>query len=239
MITQSNFYKNEIYLPNAKSDISEDVLSIDSELKDFIIEYEEECLITCLGYLLAKEFMSNLDSTRENGLIVGADTKWDRLLNGHEYTNEDGNIVQWKGLRFASISGGFIDRSLLAYYVYYHYECNSYITRSSVGNQIPVAKNSETVTPTQKVIKAWRKFVEMAQGGYYHYSLTRYDYPHPHYIHNSDGYILGVDYKVKDKNRGISFYKFIEDMNKANGDTYYNKFEPTEHILNEANQFGI
>ena len=93
MITQSNFYKNEIYLPNAKSDISEDVLSINSELNDFIIEYEEECLITCLGYLLAKEFMSNLDSTRENGLIVGADTKWDRLLNGHEYTNEDGNIV--------------------------------------------------------------------------------------------------------------------------------------------------
>ena len=79
----------------------------------------------------------------------------------------------------------------------------------------------------------------MAQGGYYDYSLARCDYPHPYYIYNSDGYILGVDYKVKEKNRGISFYKFIEDMNKANGDTYYNKFEPTEHILNETNQFGI
>ena len=42
---------------------------------------------------------SNLDSTKENGLIVGADTKWDRLLNGHEYTNEDGNIVEWKSRR--------------------------------------------------------------------------------------------------------------------------------------------
>ena len=238
MITKPNFYKNEIYLPNAKSDISDDVLTIESELTDFIIEYEEECLITCLGYLLAKEFMSNLDSTQTDGLIVGADAKWGFLLNGKEYTNSDGNVVNWKGLRFASVSGGVIDRSLLAYYVYYYYESNSYITRSSVGNQIPLAKNAETITPTQKVTKAWRKFSEMAQGGFFVHSLN--GRVSPDYITNQEGSVIGVDYMGSNvKNRGISLYKFIDDTNKAEGITYYNKFDPTEHILNETNQFGI
>lgn len=233
MITTPNFYKNEIYLPNAKESVTGDVMSIQSELLDFISEYEEECLITCLGYQLANNFMSNLDSSEDNGLIPTADVKWDRLLNGYEYVNPKGETVKWKGVVFSTFSGGVNDKSFLAYYVYYFYESNAYITRSDLGHQIEVSKNAETVTPTQKVTKAFRKFIDMVQGGYY-------TYPEPKFWRDLGNNLVGIDYYTqRKKNRGISLYTFISNMNELNGDDYYNDFLPFEHIMKESNEFGI
>tara|TARA_R110000764_G_C11027156_1_gene384738 strand:- start:3236 stop:3916 length:681 start_codon:yes stop_codon:yes gene_type:complete len=226
MITKSTYYKNEIYTPHSVVSVSSDVTDVEESLFDFIEEYEREALISLLGYHLAIEFINNLDASKSNGLVDSADEKWNELLNGKTYSSPDtGKTVVWRGIRFKSIaSREHPDVSMLAYYVYYNYQSNSYITMGDTGAQIVDSKNAQSVVPTQKVVKALSKFIAFAQKGFFN----------PKRVIYSDG--LGVDYYEEAINIEISLYKFIYDSNNIVED-YYADFTPKK--WNEVNQFGI
>jgi hypothetical protein len=224
MITNNTYYVNELYIPHAKPSITSDVTTVSAQLDSFIDEYERECLIKCLGLQLFREFEATLDSSKANGLKDSMDAKWNELLNGKEYTDGSGKLVYWRGIRFKNkTSDDSPTRSFLANYVYYNFEENYDSFRAGVGNVKPKAKNSEVVSSTPKVIKAWRKMVDMIQGHKVHGTI----------IERRMG--LGVDFY---NNVGeVSLYKFITDMNNITAETYAN-FTP-ELWDGMRNQMGI
>ena len=237
MIINNTYFKGEIYIPHAKTSITDTVRDIEGEVVDFINEYSRDCLFKCLGSSLFYELESKLNPANDNGLIDGVDVKWDSLLNGTSYIdpNTDKEIV-WRGIRFKSIPSGSYDKSFLASYVYYFFEEHDFITRSDVGHQIEKARNADVVTPTNKVVKAWRKFVMAVQGG---------DVLSPEIIFkngliggnmNTQGGWMGVDYFNKNNNIDVSLYKFIEDSNLIDSDNFKD-FTPMS--WENKNQYGI
>lgn len=223
MVINNTYFKGEIYIPLAKPSITDDLTGVGSEVVEFINDYSRECLIFCLGGLFL-EFESNLDSAAENGLKTTANQKWDDLLNGKSYVDpRSGKLVNWRGIRFKSTPSGEYDRSFIAHYVYFYFEKNDFITRSDIGNVIEHGKNSDTVVPTEKVVKSWNKFVEYVQGG-----------RSKPVIYNKGG-LYGVDY-LSDKRVDVSLYKFIEDSNKIAPGTYED-FEPS--VFKKMNVFGL
>jgi hypothetical protein len=224
MIIDNTYFKGEIYIPHATPMVTDQVTGVDNKIQDFIWDYVYECLFKSLGSILLNEFIGELDGDNANGLVTGADAKWDNLLNGHTYNDpQTGKAVVWRGLRFKSTSKSNYDRSLLAYYVYYHYESNDFITRSDIGNQQEQGKNAIAIIPNQKVVKAWRKFVYLVQGE----SVS------PRIIERPFGY--GIDY-YSQGDEEVSLYKFIEDQNEIVEDTYA-EFNPK--TWTNINEFGI
>lgn len=224
MIIDNTYFKNEIYIPNAKPAVTGALKGVALEVAFIIEEYSRDCLIKCLGYSLFLELESKLDITKPNGLIDGVDEKWNELLNGVTYVNTLGKTVKWRGIRFATINSAepVIDTSFLAYYVYYFYERNAYITKANSGNEIAEAKNAVSVKPTLKVTDAWRKFIKLVQG----------EKPLATVIQNNYGY--GLDWYVGGSE--ISLYEFINDSNKIVEGTYAD-FQP--YNWGTINQFGI
>jgi hypothetical protein len=225
-VINKEYFKGEIYVSHAKASITSDVTGVESDLQGFIDEYVEDCIFKCFGLELGIEFRSKLDSSKENGLIDGAEDKWNWLLNGREtYVDVNGKTKRFKGIRWKSSTeeGAVYDKSLLAYYVYFFYESNKFISTTGIGQSIPKAKNAEVVNPSFKATKAWRKFFQAVNG----------NTPKKSVINTNYGY--GVDYFNKN-NYDVSLYDFIKDMNAIDETTYEN-FE--ENNWGNINQFGI
>lgn len=224
MIITSKYMINEIYIAHAKPSAVKGVIGVSSDVDAFIEKYSEDCLLKCLGYPLLKNFKENLDINQKSGLVEGADQKWDDLLNGMEYTDPNGNLVKWKGIRYKNFSteDAPYDMSFLAQYVYFFYEKNYADARSSMGHQKAKAKNADRQTPNFKITEAWRRFYDNVQGA-----------PFREVTCNQYGY--GIDYYAN--HDGVTLYKFIKDANALVEDTYPD-FKPTDWGRN-MNQFGI
>lgn len=223
MIVNNTYFKGEIFIPHAKPSITDSTTGVADEILDFIGEYEQECLINCLGTSLFNDFIINIDVNEPTLIDINSDEKWDRLMNGHDYNCPDtGDEKIWRGIRWKSISTGDYNRSFLAYYIYFFYERKQYISNTTTGHQIEEAENAETVTPTMKVVGAWRKFVSLVQGIEQHREVV---------VNNG---FIGVDYYKGDQ--FVSLYTFIEDMNKKQ-EGYYANFNPKKWV--NINQFGI
>ena len=220
MIIDNTYFKGEIYLPFSAPSVSDDIKKVEGDVKEFINDYAREVLLKSLGTTLFLEFEQQLNDSEPNGLIPSADSKWDDLLNGVAYTNPEGEDVIWRGIRFKSKASGDYNRSFIANYVYFYYESDSFITRSSIGNQIQMGKNSETIIPNQKVVKSWNKFVNLVQG----------DYVKPQLVRG-----IGIDY-FNEGGSDVSLYKFINDSNTLVEDAYEG-FNPKTWA--ELNQFGL
>jgi hypothetical protein len=216
-IINNTYFSGEIYLTHAKPSISDGVKDVENKINSFIEDYEYDCLVNSLGSPLYWEFLSKLDSTQSNGLIVGADVKWDRLLNGYTYTDVKSIEKVWRGIRFKSSPTSDYNRSFLAQYVYFNYESSEDSARTGAGNVQVAAANAQRVAKTQKVTKAWRKFVAMVQG-----DLK----VNPYISKNVFGSfnLTGVDY-LSTVSTEVNLYEFINDTNDLVTDTYA-KFSP-------------
>jgi len=225
MIIDNTYFVNEIFIPHAKPSITDDVVAVPQDITSFIDTYSVECLSLCLGFALFKEFSEQLAKEQENGLKATADEKWDKLLNGTEYTLLNGELAYWKGIR--SKTGEVYNKSFLADYVYYFYEKNDDDNRVGIGNVKQSGKNVVLVSKAPKVIAAWRRFSKAVQGDSSFPSI----YTMQSFIENVCG--LGIDWMQHEE---ISLYKFINDTNTNTPDTYKN-FKP--FVFTNANQFGL
>ena len=61
MIIDNTYFKGEIYIPHAKPSVVSVGDGVSDEIITFINEYEKEALLSCLGFQLYKEFVSNID----------------------------------------------------------------------------------------------------------------------------------------------------------------------------------
>lgn len=222
MITDNNYYVDELYLPHAVPDASDAFLNVKDTVGRFIAKYEKDCLLKSLGRELSKDFYSNIDPEESSKIKEGSDEKWNELMNGTEYTDVDGNVKTWRGVRFELFEGDGYDQSFLANYVYFFYEKNEDTTRTNVGNVQESATNAARISKLPKVRNAWNQFVSMVQG----------ECPKPTII-ESNGFI-GVDYY----NGGaeVSLYEYINDRNAVDSTTYEG-FNPKR--WNEINALGL
>lgn len=206
MITKESHFVNDIYISQVGSG-SSSVVNNSSTLSGFIKEHEPELLETILGKKLSDEFRSNLDVNGD--LNVGADIKWDHLLNGYVY-NKGGIDYYWRGL--VETKGAF-KKSLTAYYVYYKYTENEITQRTTLGTVKAKAGNANTidVSALPSLSLAWQNMYEWIGDEYYCYSGVSY-------------YHRGVrvyDYSLMNGNsKNVSFYTFMTD-NKTDYDDWF------------------
>jgi hypothetical protein len=220
MIVNNSYFVGEIFIPHSKSDISDSVIGANESVKDFIDEYESDCLSKSLGYSLYKLFKDELDDTQSNGLKVTADSKWNDLLNGKEYVLNT-ETLKWRGIRYSNNNGSTY-KSFLANYIYFHYLKDYQSRFSSVGVQQSTPQNANIVTSFPKAVNSWRRFVKLVQG----------NYGLPSVIENYTGY--GIDWYGSSSE--ITLYQFIYDMNKLVPGTYPN-FNP--YLWVNINEFQI
>jgi hypothetical protein len=221
IISRDYFKLGEVFIPHAIDDPNDSNTGVKDNLDLFIDQYERDVLVKMLGYSLFKDFSSNLDISKPNGLIPAADVKWDQLLNGVEYTIDD-TLVNFRGIRHLD---GANPISLIAYYTYFFYLKDDAIKYTGTGNQVVEAANSETVSITPKQVKAWRRFYELTVGSYASYNI----------ISNSYG-VVGIDYYGSGENTERSVYEFIRDQNELVEDKYPNW---TPSSFENINSFGI
>ncbi len=121
--------------------------ALNSDMAGFITQYEKEALIMLLGYELYKDFIAN-----------PADTRWARLISGHEYDVDFAGTtttIKWNGLTNTDLL------SLLAYYIYYWYMNFHATDTTSVGESVIEKENALGVTPIQKMTSAWNNFLHL------------------------------------------------------------------------------
>lgn len=222
MIIDNTYFVNNIFIPHAKPSVTDSVTGVAESMVAYIDRYEREALIKSLGYQMYLELVDNIDVTQSTLIKVGSDEKWDWLVNGQEYTLDDGTNKAWLGLRRiipGATSGVVHKSSLLADYVYYFYEKSTDTDTTGVGEVIHSGENSETVSKTPKVIAAMRSFVKQVQG----------EEIIPSLYCNSFG--VGVDWYKNKNTYGVCLYEFIKD----NGT--FDKF--VQSTFRMPNQFGI
>ena len=121
--------------------------ALDSDMAEFITQYEKEAMVMLLGYDLYKDFIAN-----------ASDTRWSRLISGHEYNVDYQGLsttIKWNGLTNADLV------SPLAYYIYYYYMKFHASDTTSVGESVFQKENALAIQPVQKMVSAWNNFVDL------------------------------------------------------------------------------
>lgn len=230
-ITDLTYYKADISIPHAQTSVSDTATGERIRLNIYISQYEREALIKTLGYTLYNEFSDQFDVSANNvwTLKGAADAKWGELLNGKEYT-VNSNTVFYRGMVFtepystANATGDDLNRSFMAYYIYYNYLNDDMEDYGGTGITELQAKNATRISPIPKSIRSWRRFYELVVG----------TFNQPALLQNRTG-MIGLDwFGTNDTER--SLYQFIDDQNTLVADTYAD-WEPTR--FDNENQFGI
>lgn len=114
-----------------------------------------------LGYSNFKE----LDSFIKDGKLEdNAPKKWMDLVNGCEYVKGD-NTYYFSGLLESS---EYLNKSLLAYFTFYHWHTDEYTQVVGTGEVSLNGKNAKNVNPSPRLVRVWNEFVKMYQGGANH-----------------------------------------------------------------------
>lgn len=142
-LIDTTYFIGEITLPG--SALSGDF----ADISTYIAKYEQQGLIDLLGYTLYKQLKVEIDAASYT-------TKWDRLVNGHEYDIDylgDTHTVRWNGLVNTDKD------SLLAYYIYYNYVHFHVTHTSGFGELLQSAENALKISPHQRLVNAWNRFI--------------------------------------------------------------------------------
>jgi len=204
LINEANFTR-ELSIPNLTSSQSGNAV----ELNYYADEKPRLLLQMSLGNVL----FSQLDSQVTSGILnVDADQKWKDLVNGKEY---DGKV--WKGLNY--LEGSF-KVSLLAYYTYWNWVNDSYLSNFQIQ-----AKNADNINPTSTLVDIWNKFLEMYQG------INNYCLPRVSNIYGT----TFVDYFGNNNSKYVSLLQFLKD----NPTDYSNPQLYTFENISNSNSLGL
>ena len=223
MIINNSYFIGEIHIPQTGTTAST-LVNQNSSLQYFIDEYELEINERALGTKLSREFYSNFDT--DGNLLVTADPKWDRLLNGHSYV-KNGITYYWRGLIDTK---GSLPTSLMAYYVYYKYITEGVTQKTTLGVVKAEGKNASTVnvSASPTLTRAFRKMYKWYQGddyfGYGYNNAVRYYHK---------GALVEDYFNGRDNTKQVSLYQFMVDNESDYDDWHFTPFEEN------VNQFGI
>lgn len=128
---------------------------------------EPELLEMLFGYELYKAYTT--------GIAAGSpDAKWISLRDGKEYTNRQGYLTKWKGLKFTL---GTSKKSLIANYVYCEWMSQNATASTGTGEKVPNNQNAENSTPAQKIVTAWNEMVKWNLELFEYLLSNQTDYP--------------------------------------------------------------
>jgi len=145
MLIHPSDFEYGAYVPNLDDAPNSDVIGNEPILQGFIDEYVNNCLVETLGWELAAELISQLDSNGD--LPAGADQKWLDLVNG---------IENYKGML----------KGMLVGYTYFFWLQNDIIDYSTTGTQRDTSENARNVRPDSKMLVQYQKFYDQAIGQY-------------------------------------------------------------------------
>jgi hypothetical protein len=171
-----SFFIGDIYIPN----VGEYCDNMNFDIKIFISKYESEALINTLGGCLFNELKQQLEYSEDKKRFVlksDAETKWDWLLNGYQYTQQyqcgctcncDKRI--WNGIISSTpilTKDGIkkVKQSYLAYWIYYQrmFYKNSHST--GTGESVNQTENAVMISNETKRKYAFNRFVELVEIG--------------------------------------------------------------------------
>lgn len=142
-IIDKTYFEGTLLIPGLETPYREEVLT------DIISRGEPEVLTILFGYKMYKA----LEAARA---INPVPVPWFDLLNGADYTDQNGVLSHWLGLQNAA------KRSLIANYCYYQYlEANSSQT-TPTGEVVATNENSMLVNASEKLVRSWNEFVGYA-----------------------------------------------------------------------------
>ena len=144
-LIDTTYFIGEIALPGSS------LTGTLADISPYIVKYEREALIAILGYTLYKQLKAEIDAAVYT-------TKWNRLVNGHEYTITylgDSHLVKWNGL----INSDKV--SLLASYIFYQYLRFHTTHTSGMGEVFSVTENGVRISPSQRMVAAWNNFIDL------------------------------------------------------------------------------
>ena len=218
IIDDTYFEHGSLFIPNNKDLTVEPVDSPTSitELEFFIKKYERQFLLDALGVTLYDELQVALELVD----FTTAEQKWQDLVNGTNYTDPNGNVRRWDGLK------GYDKQSVIAFYIFTEYLRNDNETYTTTGVVKNDAKNAQVIDPTPKYIKAYNQFIEAYQGSM---SVNT-----PVVLINGFG-TVGLDY-YNNKSVQVSLLRFLSDSNELD-ETAYPDFE--FRLYGPQNSFGI
>lgn len=161
MLIDKTYFRNSISIP----------AGLYSDLDQYIEQYEKEVLVGLLGYVLYSEMMTAYKAVAPEIVedlgaippVVGVPAvvlpeKWDRLINGYDYT-VNGQSVHWNGL----INSDKV--SFIANYVFCKYILAKQTEMSAAGATQHLTENAEIVAISGKLTTAWNEFRRLY--GYY------------------------------------------------------------------------
>jgi hypothetical protein len=141
----STYLVGEINIPN----INQNATSINQAID----QYEEEILISALGYKLYSLLIADLDNSGKPQTQIYTD-----LVNGAEFEHTFMGLTQtlkWKGLINES------KQSFIAYYVYYKYIERENNHLSGVGSILIDSDQGKRISPINKMCAAWDRMLTL------------------------------------------------------------------------------
>ena len=203
-LIDKTYFVKELTIPNL-NEMNSPVLT---DINRYIDTDVRLVLTNALGYQLFSEFDAQMVQGPTGGtLSITADTRWQNLVYGVQYTGDTGT-VKWKGLLYTE---GILPQSPLTSYVYVDWLSNNQTLLTGTGEKVVVAQNAINTSSTQRQTVIWNKFVEQYQG----LCSNRHDYYNGRY--NYDYYINSYGIRVKDYrfsktfNGNVSLLQFLVD----------------------------
>lgn len=134
-LVNQTFFVGDLMIPNLSHQADLDRINF------FIAKCEPACLCKILGYPLYK-----VHGTESSQRMTD-------LLDGAEFTDGEGNLRKWQGLKHDGLS-------LIANYIYFYYLESQKAHLSGVGTSISKPEAGAAFSPADKMTKAWNFFSE-------------------------------------------------------------------------------
>lgn len=144
-LIDESFFRGEINIPNSTNP------AILERINWFIQKYEPLCLGQILGYNLHTAFIAGLASVPQNPLMV-------KIKDGTVYTTNYNRDYKWIGLVDSTLK-----QSLIANFVYFYYMKDDTSKTTNLGTNIPKQELAVSVSPAEKMIRAWNEFSKQAR----------------------------------------------------------------------------
>lgn len=138
--TRVQFQKGLITIPNIISDEAAKTL-----LDNAIAEYEPRLLRELMGYSFYKDFKAYIDAVTP----PPSNQIFDDLLNGVEYTDANGQLQKYEGLKVAQCS----------HYIFFKLLTETTTKHTDVGEYLAQTENGNIVSSANRMAEVWNRMV--------------------------------------------------------------------------------
>lgn len=161
MIIDTSYFVGDLVIPNLNSP------AVKTSLERVIAKTEKDILEKVLGYELYKLLTASPEVDR-----------FKKIIDGSEFTNTDGKLRKWIGLKNSD------KKSPIAFLSYYWYQRQIVTQTTGIGEVLAMPENSSNKPSIHKLVQAYNNGVELfgnsrerSSGSLYNFMLCSGLYP--------------------------------------------------------------